>query len=145
MKHIVICITLLLFTTSCLSSGTTALEDQLALSIGRVILVHDEVWSYQSESYKTGGFAISKIIDKEYEDKISKMPIKYRIDYFWAIMMHISLDGSFFEDFMLLVKKDCNKEFVDHIDQFLKKSKELRIYGKDQIKVEKIRLLLVNI
>lgn len=144
MKDKLLIFVFLIFTTSCMSTATTNEHSVVANSVGRVILVHDRVWGYQDDSYQTGGYVISKKLESEYAEHIKSLPVKNRVEYFWSISMHVSLDGSFLEDFLLLLKKDCGKEYISRIDSFLNESKKLKINGPDQMKVRRIKSVLTS-
>lgn len=146
MKYISLSIMLWVCTMpACASNLSSDIKSDIAKSVGRIILIHDKTWRYEDKLYVTGDFHVSKQIETEYTSNIAHLPVELRIQYFWSIMMHVNLDASFLEDFLLLIKSDCGKEYIERLDVFLRKSKELQIDGPDQEKARKYKLVLLNI
>lgn len=141
MKYWVILSTILFSLTSCQTVNTSNQNEVVAASIGRIVLYDGKIQRLE-ENYETGGFTVIRLIKQEHNDYITKLSVDRRVVFFWAIMMHIPLDGTFLEELYLLIHKDCGKEFVKQLELFLVNSNTAGINGIDQKKARMVQSLL---
>lgn len=100
-------------------------DEKLYRSIGRVIAIEDSRLSEEALAPLEVGKSWSAIFESEYKKNIRSLPVKKRIIFFWSVMMHTLLDGEAHHDFVVVVSKDCRKEFMDTLKKFIDESRRV--------------------
>lgn len=112
-----ICFLLLGISQAACSDSRKVLEQ----SVGLVILSYDSHWRYDHDDLNPFGVANAfKIFEIEYEQNIKSLESVARVDYFWAILFHLELQGGYLSEFLDIVAKDSAVSlFIDKLDRFI--------------------------
>lgn len=95
-------------------------------SIGKLLISHDEKYSYQND---LNSFGSAKLFDEFYniyEIEIKKLPKEERISFFWASMWHLDFGGHSMEQFQALVFDDCGGDYITRLEAYVAKESELK-------------------
>jgi len=94
-------------------------------SIGRLVVSHDEKFSYQYDQNHFGLAKLAGDFRDTYYKNIQQLEVKYRIQYFWAAMWHLGFSGGEMGAFQELVLTDCGDEFIQKLEGYVAKETEL--------------------
>ncbi len=97
-------------------------------NIGKLLLLHDEKYSYQIDLNSFGAAEIYNDFLEIYNINIKLMPKKYRINYFWFSMWHLGFDGHYMVKFQELIMQDCGEDFIDKLQKYVSKEQKLKRY-----------------
>lgn len=113
-------------------------NETLEISIGKLVLLHDKLFSYENDSNPFGAAEAFILFEQEYTNNIKTLPVEYRIKYFWASMWHLDFDGEYMERFQQIVYSDCGEAFLVKLNKYLSIESKLkrnttRLYLTDKV------------
>lgn len=114
---------------SCIAGCVKQPGNKLAVvenSIGKLIVLHDKDYSYQTGTNPFGSAKGYSEFIKLYNDKIKALSENHRVDYFWAAMWHLRLDGHSMEEFQKLIIADCGQSFISRLEYYIVTEQQLR-------------------
>lgn len=94
-------------------------------AIGRLVVLHDKSFSYENGDNPFGAAIVFEEFKSIYEGKISRLSTANRVDFLWAAMWHLDLDGHLMMQFQEIVVKDCAEDFIDRLEGYVEKESEL--------------------
>lgn len=98
----------------------------LEASIGKLVALHDTLFSYQNNSNSFGSAEVFVLFEQEYKKNIKTLPVEYRIKYFWASMWHLNFDGDYMEQFQEIIYSDCGELFLIKLQKYIAIENELK-------------------
>ncbi|WP_308366730.1 MULTISPECIES: hypothetical protein [unclassified Microbulbifer] len=99
----------------------------LQSSIGKVILSADSYLRYDHSDTNPFGISQAFVIFKdEHQKNIKTLPVDQRVDYFWAGLWHLGLQGGYLTEFVELVSLDCADEFIKKLERYVKMEEKLQ-------------------
>ncbi|WP_028582148.1 hypothetical protein [Desulfogranum japonicum] len=122
-----IIINVLLFFIIC-NPSISHCYDGLSLEecIGRLVVLHDENFSYQKDDNPFGSAILYDDMVDLYINHVKKMPEYDRVAFFWFAMWHLDFDGHYMELFQELVYEDCGDVFMNKLEKYIEKEKQLQ-------------------
>lgn len=104
------------------SGDTKVLES----SIGKLLIFHDQKFSYQNDLNPFGSAIMYDEFVATYKDNIKGLKLEERVNFFWFAMWHLDFDGHSMEQFQMLITNDCGDNFIERLEQYVKKESELK-------------------
>jgi len=102
-------------------------QEAVGSSVGKIILLNDSLVRYEKSPTNPLGAAEAFLLFKsEYENKIKKLSVESRMNFFWSIMWHISLGGGYMEEFQEIVFDDCGDFFVEKLEKYVEIEREVK-------------------
>ena len=95
-------------------------------SIGKLLLSHDEKYSYQNDLNPFGSAVIFDEFIEVYNKNIKGLKKEERLKFFWSAMWHLDFDGHYMFQFQKLILDDCGEEFIKKLEDYIKKETELQ-------------------
>lgn len=114
--------------------------DTLELSVGKVILSVDSYLRYDHSDTNPFGIAQAFVTFKEeYQKNIKTLSVDHRVNYFWAGLWHLGLQGGYLTEFEELVLRDCANEFIKKLEHYVQIDEKLQ-RNKTRLMLSKIVL-----
>ncbi len=107
------------------SEATPNSKEILERSIGELILVHNQLLSYEEGPMAFSIDYIYAEFHDIYQTEIKQLPLENRINFFWFAMWHLDFDGHVMMEFQKLVYMDCGKEFIKKLEGYIKTETKL--------------------
>lgn len=116
----------ILFLPPPLYADNSQYSEVVANSVGRLVLLHDELTSYKHGG--TNPFGVGQVyveFEKTYTSVIKSLPEEHRVDFFMSSMWHLSFSESYLEQFELLIFEDCFNAFRARLGHFIATERQL--------------------
>ena len=95
-------------------------------SIGKLLLSHDQKFSYQNDLNPFGSAILYDELVKLFNSDIKSLPKEERVNFLWSAMWHLSFDGHVMMQFQMLVAEDCGELFVSRLQKYIEIESELQ-------------------
>jgi len=95
-------------------------------NIGKLLLSHDEKFSYQNNLNPFGSAIMLDELVSIYNGDIRVLNKDARIKFFWSAMWHLDFDGHSMLQFQKLILKDCGDEFINRLEKYVNTEAELK-------------------
>jgi len=140
MKNYFLIVILILISSNASAGGSDEFIEASILerSVGKIVLSVDSYLRYDHSETNPFGIAQAFVTFRdEYNKNIKPLSVENRVNYFWAGLWHLSLQGGYLTEFEELVVNDCANEFVEKLSHY--------VGIEEKLKRDKTRLALSKI
>ena len=101
-------------------------SDILERNIGKLVLSHNQKFSYKNDLNPFGTAMIHDEFEKTFDSEIKGLPVEDRVKFLWFAMWHLNFDGHGMMEFQELVVKDCGEPFISRLEKYIETESKLQ-------------------
>ena len=94
--------------------------------MGQLIFLHDQLASYEHGENPLGSAKVFILFKDQYDNHVQHLSAEQRRDYFWSVMWHLRFGGHYMTDFLHIVYDDCGDIFIQKLEHYIQKERELK-------------------